>query len=407
LLDALGRLARRRWRSLLKEIKRFGRGPLRNSLNASQRFGRKRGLVLAIAGYVLYLGLAWLLLRPMPAFLRAEAPSASPPPSASAGAITTSPPPSTVSPGLSPSPSPTPSESGSPSPAPSASTESVGATLTKTIETTNSTIKDFALALFVLLLVIPLTAVLAVRTIWELWRLVARRQLVIDDISDATGDEKLAKALPGLSERFREDVFLATERYVRQINERQGNSPGVRLPKAPTPSKAAAAGLAELTTALKDSAPEAAKLPLVLLGAIFPPEGRRVTSSLQLVGSQPRRFGMSVQIADMARPAATQLASVWGVTPQNPVPPGEPPLPDGDARAISKIALSFWQAARWAEAEAKFTAALEKNPTYPYAGEGLVQMLARPSIQERGFLEPAARWLALRLTVLAFLEELR
>ncbi|MDQ2913447.1 MAG: hypothetical protein M3T56_09345 [Chloroflexota bacterium] len=257
-----------------------------------------------------------------------------------------------------------------------------------------------------MLVLIPLGAFLIVRAISRLRELIQKTQLVVVNIEDATGDDKLKATLPGLSQRFRERMYYATLEYEKEMQKERASANPNELSKAPPPSPDADVGITDLITALKGAAPDQAKLVLTLLAALFPPKGRRVGSTLLLVGTPPRRLGLLAQIVDMAKQAESQLHSLYGATPANPEQPpagSEPHQRDkakaGVAEGLVASARSLERAGRWEDAVAKFQAAVEASPEYPSALSGLERTLGRASPRQRAeeFLELAAQWLALWL----------
>lgn len=323
--------------------------------------------------------------------------------------------PATISPAPTTQPKQTPASSAAPTASPSASASpSPVATLVPIgfrIGQEASKITDAALqaglALLVLLVIVPLGSILLWLLAKRVIALTTRRQLVVDDLIDATGDDGIKSAASGLSQELRERLYYELQALLRLVHAMR-TAHGVGKPvDAPPPRKSADPGLAELITAVKDSAPEQAKGVLALLGALLPAAGRRVTGVLQRSGMPPYRLGLSAEIADMEAPERSELHSLRGSEPLHQELSGAlPSTPSPEARSLTAVARRYEGAGRWAEAQAKYEAALEKAPDYDSALAGLSRTLAEPDLRTRaeGFVHLAAKWLAILLFEARWLE---
>lgn len=311
---------------------------------------------------------------------------------------------------------------GAESPAPSASTEgakasndSIGSLVSAAASSANGVLIPLAYALLTTFVLIPLVLYLLWAAVDRV-RGLLRRQLVIANLTDATGDE-LKGAIDGLSQRLRQDVYERMNLYLDEMEDRRTRAPSAS-PQKPVhpvkflaPTKEADAGVAALITALKDSAPDQAKQLLSLIAGLLPPRGLRVVGTFQLVGQPPQSVGLSTEISDLSVPSRTELRSLWTTRPEHDVP--VPPVPKDkagketkDAHALAVIAAAFEKEGRWADAITKLEAALEKDPGYEYAQKGLARVLAQPSVRRRAeqFLHGAvARWLAILLVRAGYL----
>jgi hypothetical protein len=237
--------------------------------------------------------------RTTAAWIRVFEPSAQP--SATA-------PPSEVSPG------PTASGTGAAQSGQSAASRSstpTGAPIGAAIKDVVGSVSDVAIGAFLaiatLFVLIPLGAILLVLLTYRIAVLLRRQQLVVEDLIDATGDEGIKSTIPGLSQDLRQRLLeAATADYVRVQMARDAHAANQPV-DAPPPRKSADAGLAGLISAIKDSAPDQAKPVFALLGALFPANGRRVASTLQLLGAPPRALGLSAEISDLSDPGRTVL----------------------------------------------------------------------------------------------------
>ena len=282
---------------------------------------------------------------------------------------------------------------------PAATPGSIGAFIKEQVGAINDAALGAFLAIATLILFIPIGAILLLRLWARITWLLRRQQLVLEDLIDATGDDGIKNTLAGLSQGLRHDLYLAAAATYEEVQRTRAAHTANQLIDAPPPRKAADSGIAELITAIKDAAPGETKIILALLGALFPPNGRKVASTLQLVGSPPRGLAMAAEISDLSSPDRTIPASFRGALLAHSAPATLPAGSNLEATGLASVGLAYEAASSWEDAKTKYGEALTKEPAYAAAREGLSRVLGvpEPRVRAERFIPPAARWLSLLL----------
>jgi tetratricopeptide (TPR) repeat protein len=266
---------------------------------------------------------------------------------------------------------------------------------------------------------------LAVYAAERLRQLQHRRQLVVADVTNASGLDQLDSQLPGLSQ-------LAREQLLKDMQALKDYELGGRFPP---PQRAPDQAFENLIGAVKEALPQEAGAVVQFLRVVaLEPNVTQVTLGLQRLGEVSARHGITVEIADLARKEVPAPTTLWeprpasgGGAPPLPTRPAEPmagprwgtqrltglgrkllarlrghqPVAEDDV-TIGHLRLGKMYAARRAfePAKAAYEAALKQQPDHQGAREALQELLdAGDSAGERyvAQLHPVSRFVVLEL----------
>ncbi len=233
-------------------------------------------------------------------------------------------------------------------------------------------------------------------------------QLVIEKISNATGDNDVDKAADGISQLSRERLLSALDyasgwvrQYLRDLLGREHPN----LEQYPPPSGVTDASIATLVTAIKESVPAQIKPAVQLLSVVFQEKGTRVSATLQrriAVPDTPGQLGISFVVADIRGKRAPTLQTIWEspvVQPPGAPTPGTPPAiaegdagrPSGAAESIAPASVATFilyeigalltSVSLFEDAANYLTDALGKDPSFADAAADLAQCVARLQVQ--------------------------
>ena len=157
-----------------------------------------------------------------------------------------------------------------------------------------------------------LLAVLAARVL----RLRGRRQLVVGDLANASGNAELDGRLGGMSQLFRqqlvEQLGLVDAKIAQSIE--RANVPGYSraLDPIPLPRSAPDQSVANLAASLRTFAGDRAGPAVQLLSDILlRPWGTIVGGTLQRRGSAPDRLGLTCEVADLRGGDVPASRTIW------------------------------------------------------------------------------------------------
>jgi len=225
---------------------------------------------------------------------------------------------------------------------------------------------------------LTLLALLAglVALVWIIYRAVRRpRQLVVDTIVNATGDDDLGKTLPGLSVLARQYLAEELTRAQQEVATSKVRPKDCRLVRSPLPASTVDNTIGNLLTSLSAAAPADLKPLVQLAGVFFPPRGARVSGTLQRCGDAPGRLGLTFDIALLDGRERAAPYTVW-----EPEPAAPPRLSDN---------------AQARPAHSTLTALV--IPTAPAAKDPPHEPDRALSERAIAILHPGSRWLALKI----------
>ncbi len=273
--------------------------------------------------------------------------------------------------------------------------------------------------------------------IYVLYRLIPQfvrpPELVIETFRNSSGDEALGGVVGGLNRLARQKLIpqmkilqAAREERTRAKADREtwANAYKYSYPRE-TPDQS----LNELTSSLKDLAPDQFKSFLGFIGAAFPRRGIRVVSDLQRQNNMPGKLGISFELEDMRNQQDRDLCTIWEPTTQGTTAgdlqqpaaasPGqslpsrkeqrraskvdtktEPSAEEKEAKALCKLGALYEEDGDLQQAKSRYEDALKKQPTSVEAHEALKRVLQKErTLVERYnvLLDPAVRWLALQI----------
>jgi tetratricopeptide (TPR) repeat protein len=199
----------------------------------------------------------------------------------------------------------------------------------------------FIAALLAIFIGVALLVRLADFAVWNL----RHKQLVVEDIGNASGDDQLGKLLPGLSQLQRE-ILIQELGKVGWVLEETAKGMGPAQFKMPTemlPDDAPDTRLGSLVTSMTAAIPEDAKLiraALQLLNIMFPARGTKVTSKLQRQGDTPGRLGITLEIEGLRRKKPGEPFTIWepagaasAPAPSSSAATGATPTPPSSTKA--------------------------------------------------------------------------
>lgn len=247
-----------------------------------------------------------------------------------------------------------------------------------------------------------------------------QRQLVIEPFTNASSDDRLNAALPGLT-------ILAREKLVRRIGRVQqelatyGGMQGLEdsvissvLSQAPLPASVSDDPLKELIASLSELVPPEVKPAVPVIGVALPQTATHVTATLHQRGLVPGALGITYEIVDTERRRPALLRTWWeepsSNTPQKAetnglirsvltltsdntvsagsqeVLLGQPLLWEDRLQAASYYytGLRLHHANCYQEAVEYFQKALQLDPTRAQAAELLSESTARLQRQQSG-----------------------
>jgi hypothetical protein len=166
--------------------------------------------------------------------------------------------------------------------------------------------------------------IIAVKLVMRLAKLSdGPRQLIIENLTDATGRENLVKALPGLSQLIRERLSEHFE-YVRELQLRLGREldPQLRnFREFPWPQEKGSEVVSDVLGSLTEVAPDPVKpaLPFLQLGLRlgFTGAGTRVTGVVQRWEEKGERLAISLQVADLQNRNAPSAFTIKEIKPKD------------------------------------------------------------------------------------------
>jgi hypothetical protein len=181
-------------------------------------------------------------------------------------------------------------------------------------------------------LLTPVGGLVALVLAWRLFpRIIElkrrRRQLVLPDFANATGDSTLDSVLAGSGIRLRERLAVELDRTRRKIETSrryvEGRASVAELAnagvpsqdQAPLPSKSVDPRLGELLASISPAIPEHLRPVMGLVAAAFPPTGTLVGGAVQRQSEGPDRLGVSVEITELDGPPESRPWTFWESAP--------------------------------------------------------------------------------------------
>ena len=192
--------------------------------------------------------------------------------------------------------------------------ETSKASFEQVLENLDKVDKSFNRTVFFLAKVIIILLSLAV--IQRIIILVASRssQLIIDNLTNASGAEGMEFVLPGLSQLGRERLVREMKGVHQRLKEHI-NVNGLRTyrhpDKLPLPQTTPDERLSNLVASLNEFTPDEINPLVSLLKIIFPPYGTKVTSILQSQGEDYNRLGITFEVTDIQGHGASKLYTIW------------------------------------------------------------------------------------------------
>jgi hypothetical protein len=182
--------------------------------------------------------------------------------------------------------------------------------------------------------------------IWRLGGLLVvrrRPQLIIDPITNASGEAQLDKLAPGLSEQLREELIACLHQVQHALGDK-GTAPngdyGVRTP---TPEATPDQRLDALVASLQQAVPAPLQGFVPLIPWLCPPHGIRVSTTLQRWSDADDRLGISFEIGALDGANVPEPHTIW-----EPRPQGAPPANDaGSTKTAERYMALLAPAARW------------------------------------------------------------
>lgn len=142
-------------------------------------------------------------------------------------------------------------------------------------------------------------------------------QLVIDNVSNASGADELEKVLPSLSQLARERLVREMKGVRQRVKEHiKTVGPETYRPpnKLPLPQVTPDQRLADLVASLNELTPDQIDPVVQLLKVIFPPFGTKVTSILQSQGQEHSKLGITFEITNIEGRLSSKLYTIWEPT---------------------------------------------------------------------------------------------
>ena len=161
-----------------------------------------------------------------------------------------------------------------------------------------------------------LAAFLSIVVIYRIILLIVNRpsQLVIDNLSNATGATNMDGVLPGLSQLARQRLIKEMNHVLERVKQHStGDGLDTLRPadKLPLPQTTPDQRLTDLVASLQKFTPEQIDPAVQLLNVMFPPQGTKVSSILQSQGDDHHKLGITFEISDLQGNAASKLYTVW------------------------------------------------------------------------------------------------
>lgn len=208
---------------------------------------------------------------------------------------------------------------------------------TKNLEMFNNSITNilFSVGKIVLILLI---LIIIQRILFLIWN--RSSQLVIDNFSNASGNEELDSVLAGLSQLARERLVREMKGVHYRLKEHIVPRTNYRLSdKLPLPQATPDQRLTNLVDSLNEFTPDQIDPVVQLINVVFPTYGTKVTSTLQSQGNENEKIGITFEITDieghLASKAYTKLYTIWEL------PQEQEKDQEQDSEEIDDISLSL------------------------------------------------------------------
>ena len=139
-------------------------------------------------------------------------------------------------------------------------------------------------------------------------------QLVVDNFSNASGNEELDSVLTGLSQLTRERLVREMKGVHHRLKEHvdkvapRNYRPADRLP---LPQATPDQRLTNLVDSLNEFTPDQIDPVVQLINVVFPAYGTKVTSILQSQGYDNEKIGITFEITDIEGHLASKLYTIW------------------------------------------------------------------------------------------------
>ena len=139
-------------------------------------------------------------------------------------------------------------------------------------------------------------------------------QLVVDNFSNASGNEELDSVLAGLSQLARERLVREMRGVHHRLKEHVDKvAPRTYRPadRLPLPQATPDQRLTNLVDSLNEFTPDQIDPVVQLLNVVFPAYGTKVTSILQSQGNDHEKIGITFEITDIEGHLASKLYTIW------------------------------------------------------------------------------------------------
>jgi hypothetical protein len=135
------------------------------------------------------------------------------------------------------------------------------------------------------------------------------RQLVMTNVTNASGEKEIDGMLPGISQRMREQLREETEWMTKIAGWYGGqHAPGIELDsKMPAPNEKVAAEIADFLKSMSDVGGSQVKLLGKTAGLLFKQSGTQTACTLQVTEKDRDKIGVTVQISDIAAGAVLAI----------------------------------------------------------------------------------------------------
>ena len=185
--------------------------------------------------------------------------------------------------------------------------------IAQSLEMLNKNITTILLSLGKIVLIFLILIVIQ-RILFLIWS--RSSQLVIDNFSNASGNEELDRVLAGLSQLARERLVREMKGVHHRLKEHVVPRTYRPADKLPLPRATPDQRLTNLVDSLNKFTPEQIDPVVQLLNVVFPVYGTKVTSTLQSQGNDDEKIGITFEITDiegghLASKAYTKLYTVW------------------------------------------------------------------------------------------------
>ena len=183
--------------------------------------------------------------------------------------------------------------------------------IAQSLETFNNSITKILLFLGQIILILLILMIIQ-RILFLIWN--RSSQLVIDNFSNASGDEELDSVLTGLSQLARERLVREMKGVHYRLKEHVDKvAPRTYRPadRLPLPQATPDQRLTNLVDSLNEFTPDQIDPVVQLLNVVFPTYGTKVTSILQSQGNDYEKVGITFEITDIEGHLASKLYTVW------------------------------------------------------------------------------------------------